>query len=77
MGRDDDNNDNDLDVVFTEIGEFGVFQVFTFVLICIPNMMFATYVVNYIFATNTLDYRSVKWHALFACTIFISRLIAA
>lgn len=50
---------NNLDTIFTEIGEFGAFQKISILLICIPSLLSASYVVNYIIATNTLDYRSV------------------
>lgn len=52
-----DGANNNLDVIFTEIGEFGVFQVVSLILICIPSLFSASYVVNYIFTTNALDYR--------------------
>lgn len=51
--------DNNLDAVFAEVGEFGVFQILSLILICIPNTLFGSYVVSYIFASYTLDYRSV------------------
>lgn len=50
---------NNLDTIFAEIGEFGAFQQISIFLICIPSLLSASYVVNYIIATNTLDYRSV------------------
>lgn len=46
-----------LDVLFTEIGDFGLYQIVTFALICIPNMISATFIVNYIFTANIMDYR--------------------
>lgn len=49
--------DTNLDAILTEVGEFGVFQVFTYLLLCIPSAISATYVVNYMFSANTLDYR--------------------
>lgn len=55
----DVGGDNNLEMVFAEVGEFGVFQILTFLLICIPNTISATYMVNYMFAINSLDYRSV------------------
>lgn len=54
------NEISNLDVIFTEIGEFGVFQVVSLILICIPSLFSASYVVNYIFTANPLDYRSVS-----------------
>lgn len=52
-----DPSENNIDFLFTEIGEFSVFQLITYLLICIPNAISATYVVGYIFTSSTLDYR--------------------
>lgn len=52
-----DGASNNLDVIFTEIGEFGLFQAVSLVLICIPSLLSASYVVNYIFTANALNYR--------------------
>lgn len=49
--------DSNLDAILTEVGDFGKFQVITYLLICIPCAFSATMVVNYMFAANTLDYR--------------------
>lgn len=49
--------DSNLDAIFTEIGEFGLFQVAAFLLIFIPNALSSTFVVNYMFVAKTLDYR--------------------
>lgn len=46
-----------LDRIYSEVGEFGLFQIITFALICIPNTVSAMYVVNYIFSANSMDYR--------------------
>lgn len=50
-------DDNTLDFIFNEIGEFSVFQIITYALICIPNAISATYVVSYMFTANPLHYR--------------------
>lgn len=50
-------NENSIDFLFTEIGEFSLYQVITYALICIPNAVTATFVVGYIFTANALDYR--------------------
>lgn len=55
----DSGVDNNLDAVFTEIGEFGAFQIVSILLICLPSLLSASYIVNFIFAADTLDYRSV------------------
>lgn len=49
--------DSSLDTILSEVGEFGVFQVVTFLLICIPCALQPIYAVGYIFTANTLDYR--------------------
>lgn len=50
-------NGNGIDFLFTEIGEFGMYQVITYTLLCIPNAMMAMYVVSFVFTANALDYR--------------------
>lgn len=49
--------DTSLDAVFTEVGEFGLFQTVTYLLIAIPGALAASTVVSYMFAANTLQYR--------------------
>lgn len=56
----DSTADSDLDSIFTEVGEFGIYQIAIFLLICIPNALSATFVMNYMFTANTIDYRWVK-----------------
>lgn len=51
--------ESDLDTIFAEVGEFGIYQIAIYMLICIPNALSATFVVNYMFTANTLDYRWV------------------
>lgn len=51
--------EHDLDQIFAEVGEFGVFQIISYFLICIPNVFAATYIVNYALTANALDYRWV------------------
>lgn len=48
---------SDLDTIFAEVGEFGIYQIAIYMLICIPNAISATFVMSYMFAANTLDYR--------------------
>lgn len=50
---------SDLDTIFAEVGEFGIYQIAIYLLICIPNALSATFVMNYMFTANTLDYRWV------------------
>lgn len=56
MSMDISTNAN-FDVILEEVGQFGLYQVVTYLLICIPNILSATYAVNYMFSANTLDYR--------------------
>lgn len=56
------NANTELDAVLTEVGEFGLFQVVTYLLICIPSALSATYVVNYMVSANTLVYR---WESIY------------
>lgn len=53
----DSSEDANLDTILTEVGEFGIFQVITYLLFCIPNIISAAYAVNYMISANTLDYR--------------------
>lgn len=53
--------DTNLDVILTEVGGFGPYQIINFILICIPTALSATYVVNFMIAANTLDYRWAKY----------------
>lgn len=48
-----------VDEIFSEIGEFGAFQILTLFLICIPNIISATYHINFMFASNSIEYRLV------------------
>lgn len=54
-----ETDDNTLDFIFNEIGEFSWFQIITYVLICIPNAITAPYIVGYMFTANPLEYRWV------------------
>ncbi|XP_055297915.1 organic cation transporter protein-like [Sitodiplosis mosellana] len=49
--------EGNLDVLSAEVGEFGLFQIVTFALICVPTMISSTYIVNYVFTANIMDYR--------------------
>lgn len=50
-------SEGNLDALFAEIGEFGTYQIITFALICIPNIISATIMVNFVFTANIMDYR--------------------
>lgn len=49
--------EGDLNTIFAEAGEFGLYQIAIFLLISIPNALSVTFIINYMFAANTLDYR--------------------
>ena len=49
--------DSDIDIVLSEIGGFGRFQLRNYILIAIPIALSASYVLSYIFTTHALDYR--------------------
>ncbi|XP_031637755.1 solute carrier family 22 member 7-like, partial [Contarinia nasturtii] len=51
------DSENKLDAAFSEIGEFGLFQILAISLICIPNIISASYVINFIFAIQPLNHR--------------------
>lgn len=53
----DEAVEHNLDHIFSEVGAFGKFQIVSFALICIPNILAATYIVNFILTANSLDYR--------------------
>lgn len=53
----DSSDDISLDAILTEVGEFGLFQVFTYIMICIPNIISSATYVNYMISATALDYR--------------------
>lgn len=53
----DIGDDESLDAILTEVGAFGLFQVVSYLLISIPNILSSAYVVNYMISANTLEYR--------------------
>lgn len=48
---------SNLDSIFSEVGEFGIFQITSYLLIFIPNVLSSTFVIGYMFAAKSLDYR--------------------
>lgn len=48
---------SNLDTIFGEIGEFGLYQITSYLLIFIPNMLSSTFVIGYMFAAKSLEYR--------------------
>lgn len=64
--NDVDIDEANLDNILTEIGGFGRFQIITYMLICIPNIISAATYVNFMISATTLDYR---WaNNQFVCT---------
>lgn len=51
------SDDVSLDAILTEVGEFGLFHVLTYILICIPNIISSATFVNYMISATALDYR--------------------
>lgn len=60
----DTNGDSNLDAILTEVGGFGLFQIITYALICIPNIISAATYVNFMLSATTLDYRWVEIHRI-------------
>lgn len=54
---DDISADTGIDDFLTEVGAFGLFQIVTYMLLCIPSTLSATYQINYMFSANSLEYR--------------------
>lgn len=53
----DVNDDDALDAVLAEIGEFSVYQLVKYVLIVLPIALSAVYAISFIVTGVTLDYR--------------------
>lgn len=65
----DTSDDSNLDNILTEVGGFGLFQIVAYILVCIPNILAATYEVNYMITANTLDYRWAENHIRFNSSV--------
>ncbi|XP_023305322.2 solute carrier family 22 member 3 [Lucilia cuprina] len=52
-----DKDEFTLDSILIRIGQFGKFQLFIFILICIPMMFNAIFSVTYVFTASTVTYR--------------------
>lgn len=52
-----DPEDITLDAILTHIGQFGRFQLFIFLLICLPMMFHAMFSVTYVFTAGTVMHR--------------------
>lgn len=57
----DVDTDYNLDAVFTEVGEFGLFHIISYFLLCLPNIIQATHVTSYVFTSTTLEHRLVNF----------------
>ncbi|XP_037026625.1 organic cation transporter-like protein isoform X1 [Bradysia coprophila] len=53
----DTNDDTNLDAIFREVGEFGRYHIFIYLLISIPNIISSATFVNYMISATTLEYR--------------------
>lgn len=47
----------DLDKIFIEIGDFGLFQMFIYALICMPVLLISWFTFEFVFTAGGLDYR--------------------
>lgn len=57
MSFDNSDDDANLDSILTEVGEFGIFQILTYSLICIPIVLSSAYGVNFMISADRLEYR--------------------
>lgn len=48
---------SNLDAIFGEVGEFGLYQITSYLLIFVPNVLSSTFVIGYMFAAKSLEYR--------------------
>lgn len=53
----DVKEDDSLEEIFAEIGEFKIYQILVIILLAIPSILSAGYSLEYVFASATLDYR--------------------
>ncbi|KAI8122393.1 Solute carrier family 22 member 21 [Lucilia cuprina] len=53
----DESDDNSLDVILIRIGEFGRYQMFNYVLLCIPMIFNAFQSISYVFTASPVVYR--------------------
>lgn len=56
---DEADSQNDLDYVLSDVGEFGKYQIFQWILMILPIVLSATYAVEFIVTSATDDYRQV------------------
>lgn len=57
MSIDTIKGDDNLELVFSEIGGFGIYQIYLLILLCIPCTMSSFFMDHFLFASATLDYR--------------------
>lgn len=50
-------DDDCMEEIFVEIGEFKIYQVLLIFLLAIPSMLSAGFTLDFVFASATLDYR--------------------
>lgn len=47
----------DLDSIFIEIGDFGLFQICIYALLCMPVILISWFTFEFVFSAGSLDYR--------------------
>lgn len=57
VANDNSDNENNLEYVFTEIGDFSVYQAWKYIWISIPIALSAAYAVSFVVTATDLDYR--------------------
>lgn len=65
-------DDGNLDDILTEIGGFGKFQIITYLLICIPNIISAATYVNYMITSTPLS--EFRFVLTYNCELSIFKL---
>ena len=56
----DRGQDNYLDVILVRIGEFGRYQIFNYILLCMPMIFNAFQSISYVFTASPVVYRYVN-----------------
>lgn len=54
------SEENQLDAIIVEIGQFGHFQVFNYLLLCLPIICNAFYSISYVFTASDVPHRWVS-----------------
>lgn len=51
------DDDNSLDAILVRIGQFGRYQMFNYVLLCVPMLFNAFFSISYVFTASTVVQR--------------------